>query len=189
MRAGLERHIERRAARRFARLVDRDPLGVRPSARRGRSAPDDRAVLHQDRADSGIGRRKAERPRSQIERRLHPAQILMRVCGCAFAHVAGAFRRWRGASFAGRGLRLRLEFADDGVEVARLAEIAVDRGETHVGDVVEGLQALHHQFADPLGRDVAVGLALELAHDAVDHALDPLGLDRCACAARPGPSA
>ena len=103
MRAGLKRHIERRAARRLAGLGDRDPLGMRPSARRCRPAPDDRPVLHQDRADSGIGSRKAERPRSQIERRLHPAQILIGVCGCAFAHVAGAFRRWRGASFAGAG--------------------------------------------------------------------------------------
>src|SRR6185312_12599919 len=30
----------------------------------------------------------------------------------------------------------------------------------------------------PLGRNVAVGLALELAHDAVDHPLDAFGLDR-----------
>ncbi len=140
MRAGLERHVERRAARRLASFGNRDPLGVGPSARRCRPAPDDRPVFHQDRADSGVGGRKAERPRSQIERRLHPAQILMRVCGCAFAHVAGAFRRWRGASLAGRlGLGLRLQLADDGVEVSRLAEIAVDRGETHIGDVVERL--------------------------------------------------
>ena len=77
-----------------------------------------------------------------------------------------------------RGLWLSFKFADDRLEIARLAEIAVDRGEAHIGDVVEGLQPLHHQFADPLARDVALALALELAHDAVDHALDPLGLDR-----------
>ena len=62
MRAGLERHIERRAVRRFACLGKGDPLGVRPSARRRRAAPDDRSVLDQDRADSRVGCRKAKRP-------------------------------------------------------------------------------------------------------------------------------
>ena len=78
---------------------------------------------------------------------------------------------------SGRRLGLAFEFADDRVEIARLAEIAIDRGEAHIGDVVERLQAFHHQFADALGRDVGVALALELAHDAVDHPLDPLGRD------------
>ena len=36
MRAGLERHVEGRAARRLARLGDGERLGVRPSAGRGR---------------------------------------------------------------------------------------------------------------------------------------------------------
>ena len=103
MRAGLERHVERRAARRLAGPADGDSLGVRSSAWRCRAAPDDRAVFHQDRADGGVGGRKAERARAQIERRVHPAQILIGVRGRAFAHVAGAFRRWRGASLAGAG--------------------------------------------------------------------------------------
>src|SRR5580704_5484469 len=103
MRARLERHIESRAARRLASLADGDTLGMESSAWRCRPAPDDRAIFHQDRADSRVRGREAERSRSQIERRFHPAQILMRDCACAFAHVAGAFRRWRGASLAGAG--------------------------------------------------------------------------------------
>ena len=93
MGAGLERHVQRRAARRLVSLVDGDPLGMRPSPRRRRPAPHDRPVFHQDRADSGVGGREAERPRSEIERRIHPAQILIGVCAFAFAHEAGASRR------------------------------------------------------------------------------------------------
>ena len=70
------------------------------------------------------------------------------------------------------------ELADEVLEILGLAEIAIDRGEADIGDVVEALQPLHHQLADLLGRDLALAGALELAHDAVDHALDPLGLDR-----------
>ncbi len=103
MRAGLERHIERRAARRLASLSNGDRLGMGSSAWRRRPAPDDRPILDQDCAHGGVRGREAKRSRSEIERRFHPAQILMRVCAFAFAHVAGAFRRWRGASLVGAG--------------------------------------------------------------------------------------
>ena len=70
------------------------------------------------------------------------------------------------------------QFVDQRVEIADLAEIAIDRGEAHIGDLVERLQALHHQFADLRALDLALAGALELAHDAIDHALDALRIDR-----------
>ena len=98
MRAGLKGHIERRAARRFAGLIQRDPLGVRPSPGRRGSAPDDRSVLHQDRADRRVGGGETEGSRSEIEGRRHPAQVLLGACGRRCAHVAGASRRCRAGS-------------------------------------------------------------------------------------------
>ena len=80
MRAGLERHVERRATRGLASPADRNSLGVRPSAWRCRPASDDRPVLHQDRADGGVG---AARP-SDRDPRLSAASIQRRSsCGSA----------------------------------------------------------------------------------------------------------
>src|SRR5262249_6498243 len=53
----------------------------------------------------------------------------------------------------------------------------IDRGETHIGDVVEGAQCVHHHLADGLRGDFALALALELAHDLGYRLLDALGLD------------
>ena len=98
MRAGLERHIERRAARRLSGLSQRDPLRVRPPAGRGDAASDHRAVLDQNRADRRIGRGKAERSFAQIERGLHPAPVfVVHGGGRGRAHVdVGSFRRAAG---------------------------------------------------------------------------------------------
>ena len=79
MRAGLERHVEGRAARRLARLGDRDRLGMRPPARRGDAAADDYAVLDQNGADGRVRRGETQRPLPQIERRVHPAKVFVRV--------------------------------------------------------------------------------------------------------------
>src|SRR5262245_20956315 len=62
--------------------------------------------------------------------------------------------RWR------LGVVLARELAQQGLEILGLTEVAVDRGETHVGDVVERAQRLHHQFANGLGRHLALALAL-----------------------------
>ena len=175
MRAGLQRHIERRAARRLARLVDGEAFGVRAPARRGDAAPDDDAIAHDQRADRRVGRGEAERRAARsasaaaIQRSSSPARRRPLIAAGRALARRGSRRR--------RRFGLGLQFADDRVEVARLAEIAIDRGEADIGDVVERLQPLHHEFADPLGRNVGVALALELAHDAVDHALDALGCD------------
>src|SRR3954452_4064580 len=68
--------------------------------------------------------------------------------------------------------------ADELAEILGLAEIAVDRGEAHIGDLVETGQRLHHEAADDIARNLALARALELEHHRVDHALDLLGLDR-----------
>ena len=70
------------------------------------------------------------------------------------------------------------ELIDQLAEIAGLAKIAVDRGEADVGHVIQRLQPLHDELADALGGNLRVAGAFELTHDAVDHALDALGLDR-----------
>ena len=73
MRAGLERHVERRAARRLAGAPQRLDLGMRPPARLGPAAPDHDAVLHHDRADRRIRPRIAEPAPAERQRERHEA--------------------------------------------------------------------------------------------------------------------
>src|SRR6185295_11638255 len=63
------------------------------------------------------------------------------------------------------------------LEVFRLAEIAVDRGETYIGDFVEFAQMRDHSFADGLVADFALAEALKLLHDLGYGLLDALRLD------------
>src|ERR1700744_5332546 len=86
-----------------------------------------------------------------------------------------------GRSFAYRddpGLVLAREFAEQVLEVLGLAEIAIDRGEAHIGDVVERAQMLPHGPTDRLRPYRRPAAAFQLAHDVGNHLLDPLGLDR-----------
>src|SRR6185369_17687217 len=55
---------------------------------------------------------------------------------------------------------LARELTQQGLEILGLAEIAIDRREAHIGDVVERAQRLHHQLANGLGRHLALALAL-----------------------------
>src|SRR4029079_7060453 len=73
---------------------------------------------------------------------------------------------------------VRRQFGERGLEILGLAEIAVDRGETHIGDIVELAQIGHHRFADRLGGYLALAEALELADNLRHHLVDALGLDR-----------
>src|SRR5215468_298580 len=75
-------------------------------------------------------------------------------------------------------LALLRQFVEHGLEVLGLAEIAVDRGEAYISDVVERPQRLHHHLAHRLGGDFALALALELAHDLGHGLIDALRLDR-----------
>ena len=117
------------------------------------------------------------------QRQAHEALVLRRLAratarrqpGRHGSDCAGLLLR-RGGGVVRRSLLGQL--AEDLLEVLGLAEVLVDGGEAHIGHVVEALQPLHDEFAHRLARHLAVAHALELAHDAVDHALDPLGLDR-----------
>src|SRR4030095_982565 len=64
------------------------------------------------------------------------------------------------------------------VEVSRLPEVAIDRGEAHISNGVEALQGIHDELADHGGGHLLLSHAFELAHDARDHTVDAFGLDR-----------
>ena len=59
---------------------------------------------------------------------------------------------------------IRRDLADELSEVLGLAEIAIDRGKTDIGDLVEGGQASIYQFADHFAPDFSFARAFELAH-------------------------
>src|SRR4051812_25103072 len=66
--------------------------------------------------------------------------------------------------------------AGDLREIARLAEVLINRSEADVGDVVDRFQTVHHRFADLAGRDF-VAAGFELALDRADQPVDTLGGD------------
>src|SRR5437773_7950133 len=73
-------------------------------------------------------------------------------------------------------LRL-LQFVDLALELADVPELAIDRGETHVRDVIELLQFLHQPRANLLGRHLTLRTFLELRLDAVGDGLELLDAD------------
>src|SRR6516165_4378213 len=80
------------------------------------------------------------------------------------------------------GLRLssvaiRGDPPDEIPEILGLAEIAVDRCETDVGDLIEACQRLHHEAADNVAGDIRLARTLQLPHQRIDDALDPFGFD------------
>src|SRR6516164_4178821 len=97
MRAGLERDIDRGAARRGAGFGERDRLGVRAAARR-RPAPADDDRLRpigadDDRADRRVGIGAAEVAPAETERRRHEPAVelaidLLRRTGVHGAHAS-----------------------------------------------------------------------------------------------------
>src|SRR5262245_34794541 len=89
---------------------------------------------------------------------------------------ACAIRRW--SSPSRRAVIVARKFTQHLFEILGLAEIAVYRGEAHIGDVVKGPQPFHDEIADGLGGDIGFPGAFELADDRRDHALDPVGIDR-----------
>src|SRR5688500_3692132 len=69
------------------------------------------------------------------------------------------------------------ELGEEGAKIVGGREVLVDRCETDEGNIVELLEPLHDEFADPLGADLEFAQTLELAHDAGDHALGALRID------------
>src|SRR5581483_156220 len=76
-----------------------------------------------------------------------------------------------------RGLVAR-EFGERRLEILGLAEIAINRGEAHIGDVDEVAQIGHHGLADGFRGDLALALAFQLTDDLRYHLIDPFRLDR-----------
>src|SRR5262245_44692259 len=110
--------------------------------------------------------RRPNRRDSSSDGRCH----LRRLPGCPALLPSLPHRRAR--------LAVLRQFVEHGFEILGLAEIAIDRGEAHIGDVVERTQRLHYHLAHGLGGDFALALALELAHDLGHGLVDTLGLDR-----------
>ena len=75
MRARLQRHIERGAARGLAGARQRLRLGVGPAAGLRPAAADNDAVLDHDRADGGIGPGAALPAPAERQRELHEALV------------------------------------------------------------------------------------------------------------------
>src|SRR4051812_9854207 len=70
------------------------------------------------------------------------------------------------------GLRLPSQLVEHRLEVFGVTEVAIHRSETDVGDLVEVLEAFHHQAADALGGHVTVAGRFQLPDDAIDHAFN-----------------
>ena len=75
MRAGLERDIERRPARRGTGAAQRLSLGMGPPAGLSPAATDDHAVLDNDRADGGIGPGASQPTPAECECECHKAGV------------------------------------------------------------------------------------------------------------------
>ena len=75
MRAGLEGHVGRAAARRLAGTLDRLALGMRPAAGLGPAAPDHAPVLDQHAAHGRIGPDIAQATLRQGQRHGHESPI------------------------------------------------------------------------------------------------------------------
>ena len=75
MRTGLQRHIERGAARGFAGASQRLGLGMRPTARLRPAAADDDAVLDDDRTDGRVRPGAAQPAPAERQRKLHEALV------------------------------------------------------------------------------------------------------------------
>src|SRR6201999_324841 len=62
------------------------------------------------------------------------------------------------------GLLVVAKLVDEGLEILRLAEIAIDRGEADEGDLVEIGERVHHGLADGGALNLVLAGALEAPH-------------------------
>src|SRR3954469_24936437 len=149
---------------------------MRAPAGLGPAAADNALVLSDDAAHRRVGPDITEAAPGQAERRAHHLQVkagpvLVRChaseagnlpnepirIDCFVAALlatapirqpADAGIRRKSASIAVRG-----DAAEKFAEILRFPEIAVDRGKTDVGDLIENRERLHDLFADLLGAD------------------------------------
>src|SRR5208282_887567 len=75
-------------------------------------------------------------------------------------------------------LAIRRDPSDKIPEILGFAEIAVDRGETDISNLIEASHCLHDESADIIARDIGLARTLQLPHQRIDDALHPLGLER-----------
>src|SRR5262249_60826281 len=73
---------------------------------------------------------------------------------------------------------LRSQGLEELLEIARLAEVLVDRRKPDIRHRIEAGQGLHHELADLARGDLALARAFEPARDRIDDALDALLADR-----------
>ena len=153
MRARLQRHIEGSAAGGLAGALERLRLGMRTAARLGPAAADDDPVL-----DARPRRRPGWARCGPARAGRASAPAAMKRWSAAFdclafsASWSSRMRKIICATARRRGSVLAGELAEHGLEILGLAEIAIDRGEADIGDVVELAQMLHHDLADRLRR-------------------------------------
>src|SRR5215475_10207045 len=76
-----------------------------------------------------------------------------------------------------RDVLVSRQFSEHPLEILGFTEIAVDRGEAHIGDIVEIAQVRHHGFPDRLAGDFALAEAFEVAHDPGNGLLDAVRID------------
>src|SRR5262249_20522607 len=83
MRAGLERNIERRPARRGTGAAQRLGFSMRPPARLSPTPADDYAVPDDDRADGGVGPSASQPALAEREGKHHEAGVFRAMVGVA----------------------------------------------------------------------------------------------------------
>src|SRR4029077_11919262 len=85
-------------------------------------------------------------------------------------------------SFAGAGGGLAVivprQLVECGAEILRLSEVTVDRSKSHIGDVIELAQMLHHDLANRLGGYFGFTLTFQFTNDFGSHLLDAFGFNR-----------
>src|SRR6476620_341541 len=79
-----------------------------------------------------------------------PTAGLSRLIPIARLPTRSACAIWCRSAPSRRAVIVAGKFTQHLLEILGLAEIAVNRGEAHIGDVVEGPQALHDEIADAL---------------------------------------
>src|SRR5690606_2274108 len=121
----------------------------------------------------------APRPRSAADGALAgpdraPRSALPALAGAVF-EAGDVAAQERQLAFAGQ---VALEAVELLAEIGHVLEGAVDRGETHIGNVVELAQLGHHELAHAPRGQLALGGHAQLVDDGADRGLDLLLGDR-----------
>jgi hypothetical protein len=138
MSARFQRDIKRRTFGPLARALQRDSLGMGPSARRRLAAAENIALgTHDYGAHGWIGPSLPETAPRQHQRLCQMMKI-GRAHGCV---------RERGSILNGRlgvlGRIAACELAEQSLEILGLAEVLINRRKTDIGHIVERFQGLH----------------------------------------------